>query len=160
MTPENKRRLAYIIGVATVILAARATLEYARIHASDIDESDDSSSVSRFFFLLKICLSATSLHDVESCPAPYQYDEDSDVNEHRDLRSTAIVPRKRKRSKSTSGPSKKKDGGRRKSRRISLDEALLMLEDVTQSATDALITAVVQFAVAMARSADSDGATT
>ena len=41
MTPENKRRLAYIIGVATVILAARATLEYARIHAWDIDESDD-----------------------------------------------------------------------------------------------------------------------
>ena len=84
------------------------------------------------------------------------------MNEHRDPQSTAIVPRKRKRSKSTSGPSKKKDGGRRKSRRISLDEALLMLGDVTQSATDALITAVVQFAVAMARSADSDsdGATT
>jgi hypothetical protein len=77
------------------------------------------------------------------------------VDEHRDPRST-IVPRKRKRSKS--GPSSK-DGGRRKSRRISLDEELPKLEDVTQRATDALITAIVQFAIAMARSADSEGAT-
>jgi hypothetical protein len=59
MTPENKRRLACILGVAAGILAARATLEYARIHASDIDESDDSSSVSRYLFCY-----LPSLHDV------------------------------------------------------------------------------------------------
>jgi hypothetical protein len=88
-------------------------------------------------------------------PVLYQDDEDSDVDEQ----PRNVVSRKRKRKRSKSGPSSKDGGRRSKSRRISLDEALPKLEDVTQRATDALIIAVVQFAVAMARSADSEGAT-
>ena len=120
---RKQKRLACILGVAAAILAARATLEYASIHASDIDESDDSGSVSRLVLLSAIVTRRRSY------PALYQDDEDSDVDEH--PRSVVSRKRKRKRSKSTSGPSSK-DGGRRKSRRISLDEALPKLEDVTQ----------------------------